>query len=441
MKQEFRGYYAPSSDELTSIWDTGLVVLDTNALLNLFRYSAKTRADFESVLRPIRDRLWIPHQVGLEFHKRRLDVIDEQMKAYDEITSAIKAGRESIEKALQGIRIHPSLDKAEAMSLLNEGLEPIALLLEKSRAAHAAQIVGEGENERVFDLITDLYSGRVGSGFAPDELAKLYLDGAKRYEQKVPPGFKDKDKPEPDRYGDLVLWKQLLAKVQETRQPAIFVTDDGKDDWWYRVRGKVQGPRVELIDEFFKASGERVHFYSPERFLQFAKQKLGAKVDSDAVDEVKRVSEERSFDWRALMLQNYDHLLSERRSVGNAIRNNEVELDRARFLSDVTHDLNPSSVSELETRNAELAAEIAYLSRELTALDPGGIRDSVESRLRQVHAERARLSSFLNDPFLGAEGSRAEGTREALVVERSALLERMRALDEEIAQFEGALRS
>ena len=33
MRTAFRGYYAPSKEELAEIWDDGLLILDTNALL------------------------------------------------------------------------------------------------------------------------------------------------------------------------------------------------------------------------------------------------------------------------------------------------------------------------------------------------------------------------------------------------------------------------
>ena len=74
MKDLFRGYYSPTNDELDRMWNEGLIVLDTNALLNLFRYTESTRAEFLTVLQAIAEQLWIPHQIALEFQRRRLDV-------------------------------------------------------------------------------------------------------------------------------------------------------------------------------------------------------------------------------------------------------------------------------------------------------------------------------------------------------------------------------
>jgi len=426
MRDTFRGYYAPTDAELNDMWQHGLVVLDTNALLNLFRYSARTRADFESVLNPIRTRLWIPHQVGLEFHKRRLDVIEEQTKAYDEISGAVKSARDSIDKALRGIRLHPSLDKSEALKLLDEGIAPVEQLLRNSKESHASHIVEEGENERVFDLISELYTGRVGPAFSAEELKALYIEGAKRYEANVPPGYKDKDKPEPDRFGDLILWKQVLLNARSDQKPVIFVTDDSKEDWWYRVKGKTQGPRVELIEEFFEACGKRIHFYSPERFLQFAKEKLGFAVNTEAVDEVKRISEERVINWQELVKQNHNFMLSEVRQLRMAAHEKDIELQRVRALMDSMRVPETIGRTDVGAEVEALDQEISYLARELSELEHGGVRDSLESRMRQVHSARAHLLNDQLQPSVESDVARLDAMSRQLAVERAAIVSRLR---------------
>ena len=43
MKKAFFEYYAPTPEEISSIWRNCLLVLDANVLLNLYRYSVSTR--------------------------------------------------------------------------------------------------------------------------------------------------------------------------------------------------------------------------------------------------------------------------------------------------------------------------------------------------------------------------------------------------------------
>ncbi|MFE7773306.1 PIN-like domain-containing protein [Streptomyces sp. NPDC057445] len=48
-----------------------MIVLDTNVLLNLYRYNARTREDTLAVLSRLRARLWVPHQVLTGFRRNR----------------------------------------------------------------------------------------------------------------------------------------------------------------------------------------------------------------------------------------------------------------------------------------------------------------------------------------------------------------------------------
>lgn len=67
----FEGYRTPSEDDYRRVLTEGLVVPDTNVLLNLYRYNAQTQTDLFAVLERLGDRLWIPHQVLVEFWRNR----------------------------------------------------------------------------------------------------------------------------------------------------------------------------------------------------------------------------------------------------------------------------------------------------------------------------------------------------------------------------------
>lgn len=83
MKDSFSGYHRPNEDEFSQFWETCLFVVDSNILLSLYRYPEHTRESFLGILEGISARLWIPHQVGLEYGDKRLDTIAEQSKLYD----------------------------------------------------------------------------------------------------------------------------------------------------------------------------------------------------------------------------------------------------------------------------------------------------------------------------------------------------------------------
>lgn len=90
MKNEFIGYYRPTKEEKDSAWKTGVFIFDTNALLNLYRYSETTRKDFLTALEKIKARLHLPYHVALEFHKNRHGVIEDSTAKYDSLLDGIQ---------------------------------------------------------------------------------------------------------------------------------------------------------------------------------------------------------------------------------------------------------------------------------------------------------------------------------------------------------------
>ena len=50
MKTLFKEYFYPSETDIKEVWDNSLIVFDTCALLNLYRYTEKTRDDFVNLL-------------------------------------------------------------------------------------------------------------------------------------------------------------------------------------------------------------------------------------------------------------------------------------------------------------------------------------------------------------------------------------------------------
>ena len=77
MRDLFPGFYRPSEEEFHRVWHEGIFVLDTNVLLNLYRYPEEARNEFLNLMGNISNRLWIPNQVGLQFQQNRLSVIAE----------------------------------------------------------------------------------------------------------------------------------------------------------------------------------------------------------------------------------------------------------------------------------------------------------------------------------------------------------------------------
>ena len=83
MREQFLGWYRRTPDQLAAMWDAALFVPDANILLHCLRHPENVRDQLLRLFGVLRDSLWMPHQVGLEFHRNRLDVEYGSRDAYD----------------------------------------------------------------------------------------------------------------------------------------------------------------------------------------------------------------------------------------------------------------------------------------------------------------------------------------------------------------------
>lgn len=86
----FKGYSDYSEEEYKNIWNNALIVVDSNILLNFYRYSEDTRNKIFKILEKLKSRLWIPYQVGKEFFNNKNKVMVSSYKEYDILLSSLK---------------------------------------------------------------------------------------------------------------------------------------------------------------------------------------------------------------------------------------------------------------------------------------------------------------------------------------------------------------
>ena len=436
MRNRFRSHYAPTEADLAALWKDGLVVLDTNAILNLFRYTKSTREAFIAVLDAKQSSLWIPHQVGLEFHRHRHGVVFEQKAAFEKTINALSLIQKAASKQLAELHLsrHPLIDLKDLEAQLCANIETLQESIKEMQARHT-DAEGLAEVEQTFQRISDLYDGRVGDPYSSDKLAEIYQDGANRYRKSTPPGYKDSEKGEPDMYGDLVIWMQLLDKGREDKCPVIFITDDGKDDWWLKVAGETKGPRPELVEEYFLESGQRIHFYSPQRFLAFASDS-GVSVTEQVKTEVEKLSTARNIDrgiedlafmeGRIHSLKRLrDNLTLEMRALSDTTRGRAAQEAEARIAFD-----------ELQQSVQSYGERITALDREIQGLDVDDNGSAIDPRrLEDLLGERSLLARRLT--FEEVQLGRA---RENLAIQRQgfddAEFSRLRELESSLGSVE-----
>jgi len=296
MRSEFPGYYRPTDDEFAEIWREALVVPDANVLLNLYRYSERTRGQLLSILRAFGDRLFIAYQTAREFQDNRLNVIDVQRHMYDDFLENLRSASDKLRQSADLLRRHPHLERDIVAEKIDAMVAGVTEYVEEIRGRDP-DVFAEADalvNDPIREEVDRLVEGRLGPPFTRDELAKIFEQGKRRYEQGIPPGFRDRDKPDPRRYGDLVFWLQVVEAAKSARRPVILITDERKEDWWWGTEdGRLLGPRPELVNEMREEAGVRLYMYSALRFMEEARRMVPAEaaVSDEAIAEVERLQE------------------------------------------------------------------------------------------------------------------------------------------------------
>lgn len=286
MKSIFPGHFRPNNQEFDKIWNESTFIVDANVLLNLYRYSDVTRGELEKALSSVKDRLFITNQAAKEFLKNRLVVTSGQSKEY---TIAIDTINDLIKKISSKDR-HPFIDsdKLNEFTVLAE-----SLILNLEKQQH--ELLKKLNEDEILDFVQEVFNGKTGKAFSPDRAQEIIALGEERYDAKIPPGYKDSNKDSLDdplrKYGDLVVWLQLIDYAKENNCSVVFITDDKKEDWWLEQAGRTIGPRPELIEEFKSNTGTEFWMYSVSKFLQESASRNKEEVSSEVFEEIDSVRE------------------------------------------------------------------------------------------------------------------------------------------------------
>jgi hypothetical protein len=265
-----------SFDKFQEFWDKDpIVVIDSSSLLDLYRYAPHTSKGIIKNFKEIQNNLWIPGQVLEEYYENKAEVISKAHNKYKNVSKEVHDIIKKAEIDISNKFIRYGKFKYPKISSFKGEIERITTEL-KDKAKSFETIVSTeiNENKSVLDedqvnaLIQTLEEeDQIGPVFSLPAKIDIYQQGEFRYRHLIPPGYMDteKDKKDPTKrkkYGDLIIWKELLKKAAENERPFIFVTDDEKEDWWdlkktnSHLGEKVEliGPRVELVSEFNELS-------------------------------------------------------------------------------------------------------------------------------------------------------------------------------------------
>jgi hypothetical protein len=296
MRDLFPGYYPLDEEALKRLSKEATIAVDANVLLNLHRYPIQARNDLLSVLRKVSDRLFVPYQAALEYQRKRLSVISEQLKRFDDAEKVLNDIQNKLDNELK--RRHASIKPDELLGGVEKLFDKFKEELRQLKTTHP----DVHQVDDVRSQLDEILKSRVGERPSQEYLEQIYIEGKKRFEEKRPPGFADSEKAKSSdpfylfqglridaQYGDLVIWRQLIKHVKEKEiKHVLFVTDDLKPDWWWIEKGKQIGPHQELVQEMVNDGGaDAFHMYNSEQFMRVVGQSLGVTVHDESIEQVR----------------------------------------------------------------------------------------------------------------------------------------------------------
>lgn len=278
------------------IWEKEpIVIFDANVLLNLYSFTIDAIEDIIHDIRMFYDNIWLPKQVVEEFNTNRGRVVK---KVFGKLENTRREVDSILDDTINKLIDKSNLYKRYRYPLFEKILEEIIqdirtnskklkeldddISREKSCASKFIH------NDAITCLLEDLIKDKkIGKGFTYSQLINIYVEGDTRYRLRIPPGFKDANKGNYDnpsyderrKYGDLIIWKEILLKAKDEKKIIIFITDDEKQDWWdmelQPSSGVLQSksrkvPNKGLIEEFNEeVSGDsEFHMFTFAEFIE-----------------------------------------------------------------------------------------------------------------------------------------------------------------------------
>ncbi|MGX4652634.1 PIN-like domain-containing protein [Micromonospora sp. SCSIO 07396] len=404
--------WLPPTDDRANFFTSATIVLDANVLLALYRISPTARAELLAILREVKERVWVPHQVALEFMRNREKVIADRNSRFTEVRRAIQSAPEraasEIYAAVDGLNKlrtalvtsgdwneeQHGLTVADLKKKAAELLKPALVELDRVKSDYDLKHsdIQNGHDE-VLRALQQTLSGRIGKAYSPARTRELIEEAINfRYPNEIPPGYLDLKTKSPARAaGDFILWTQLIEMLKENggKNPLVaLVTADAKPDWW-QLNGKnePEKARPELVQELYDRVRGKLLLLNLDDFLEGSRNYLKKAVSPSTVAEAREViAEERE----------EEHAFRKER-----MRLNQHRDELAEALKHIVRDTEflHRQISDIEARRQHVNAMLSDSSTDPVRhnklfFEKGALEThllNLRDRLAEAHDDRHRL--------------------------------------------------
>lgn len=326
MKKNNYNVYAIDDEKEQNLFKQAIIVFDTSALLDFYYYSENARNEiFKKLFTKLIGRLWITSQTEFEFLKNREIVLKKPIDTYenlsrktknpdsghiDELRKKLDELKTIIAKDMQGQlktltqktsknEKHPYIDKSvfskfeKKIILLEEQVSEFTSFFDEFRTSFENEVKQRKDqleasvmNDEILTQFECFF--KTTKPFSYIETLQIIAEGEIRYRNSIPPGYMDdEEKTGFPKYGDLIIWKEIIQNFALEKKDIVLVTNDKKEDWW-RISDKnhSEGPRHELIKEIYDATGRFFWMYDMNQFLFKSKKYLQTEIEEETIENV-----------------------------------------------------------------------------------------------------------------------------------------------------------
>jgi predicted nucleic acid-binding protein len=291
-------YRTPTSLDFRRLFESGMVIVDTNVLINLYRSNERTRRDTFAVLNRLKQQLWVPGQVIEEFWRiRDLPSIKGHHRAKSRtactaLDKNFRSMSDAVDRWLKDV--HLETDEAARRRIraytdrIESSLEEMKRYIKKQAESDALEGTDATHTDPVLVQLEPLLYGRIGAPLPPDELTNAVREAKSRAEKEIPPGYADfGSKPDEQAAGDYIIWRQVISEAAQRRRDVLLITGDIKEDWWTPRGGENPArPRAELVNEMRKDAGVELFMMTPSQLLAEASAAFSLAVDERSVSDL-----------------------------------------------------------------------------------------------------------------------------------------------------------
>lgn len=261
------------------------IVIDTNVLLDLVRYPIYISKNILEIFNKCIDLLWMPNQVFYEYEINKNKVFGDYRKKYKnfqtDLLNCTGKFEKDIKKILDGGNRYNYHGLEDLENNLNQRIDQLRNNIKnyKNNIGNEYSLT-QKDNPEIIHEIEDLVqklkdNEQIGKKLKIQEEINLIKEGEIRYKYKIPPGYKDSEKSDISKFGDLFIWKEIIEFSKNQQHKTIFfITNDLKEDWWeFDKNNKIIKINSSLKREFDENCKDVfIEFFSLDGFYKLASQ-------------------------------------------------------------------------------------------------------------------------------------------------------------------------